>query len=227
MKLPQGMTAEQYIGIFKLQFPDFDRVACAATEEEFCEAVETAVRRGLQRLEDRRKLLLTATPLQNSLLSQAKELELSTELADLLTSSGLPTTAETYVNGHVDIVINHFERGRFRILGECKMDHGPKHHCKGTTQVLGYCSGAEERALCIGFCQKPDVNGRMKETRRHFTGPGGCHDVEETKDHHLPWSFLGVHRHSSGESVEVLHIACNLHEPGGAVAENAEEDEDA
>jgi hypothetical protein len=44
MKLPDGMTAEQYIGLFKLQFPDFDRVACAATEEDFCETVGLTVR---------------------------------------------------------------------------------------------------------------------------------------------------------------------------------------
>ena len=112
------------------------------------------------------------------------------------------------------------------MLGECKLDQGPKYHCDGTTQVLGYCSGAEKRALCIGFCQKPNVDGRMKETRQHFTDPGGCHDVEKTKDHHLPWSFLGVHRHSSGTTVEVLHIACNLYEPDGMVADDEKEDEE-
>lgn len=113
------------------------------------------------------------------------------------------------------------------MLGECKLDRGPKYHCDGTAQILGYSSGAEKRALCIGFCQKPDVKGRMKEIRRHFTDADTCHSVEETRDHHLPGSFLGVHRQSSGESVEILHIACNLHEPGRAAAEKAQEDENA
>ena len=212
MTLPDGMTAEDYIGLVKTFMPDFHRVACAQTEEAFCEAAALAVRHCLTKLEDRRKLL-----------SKAGEVVLSTDLADLLTRGGLPTTAEPHVNGHVDLVVNHFEADRFRMLGECKLDRGPKYHCEGTTQLLGYCSGAEKRAFSIGFCQKPNVDGRVKETRQHFTDSGGCHDVEGTKDHHLPWSFVGVHRHSSGGTVEVLHIACNLHEPVGAPADGKDD----
>ena len=212
MTLPKGVTAEHYIELVKSFMPDFHRVACAQTEDDFCEAAALAVRHCLQKLEDRRKLL-----------SKAGEVELSTDLADLLTRGGLPTTAEPHVNGHVDLVVSHFEADRYRVLGECKLDRGPKYHCDGTTQVLDYCSGAEKRALCIGFCKKPDVQGRMKETRRHFINPGDCHDVEETRDHSLPWSFLGVHRHSSGGTVEVLHIACNLYEPSTACIGDLEE----
>lgn len=212
MKLPQGMTAEQYIGLVKAFMPDFDRVACAETEDEFCAAVELAVRHCLQKLEDRRKLL-----------AKAGEVELSTNLADLLTRGGLPTKAEPHINGHVDLEVTHFEADRFRILGECKLDRGPKYHCEGTTQVLGYCSGAEKRALCIGFCQKPDVNGRIRDTRRHFTDAGTCHSVEETRDHHLPFSFLGVHRHPAGTTVEVVHMACNLYEPSAGRLGDAED----
>jgi hypothetical protein len=202
MSLPPGRTAEQYIELVKLYCPDFDRVACARTEEEFCEAVGVAVRHCLQKLEDRRKLL-----------GDSNEVMLSTDLADLLTRGGLPTTAEPNVNGHVDLVVSHFEADRYRMLGECKLDRGPKYHCEGTTQVLGYCCGAEKRALCIGFCKKPNVKSRMQDTRRHFEQVADCHSVVETRDHDLPWSFLGTHRHTSGAAVEVLHIACNLHEP--------------
>lgn len=203
MRLPPGISAEQYIGLFKLNCPDFDRVACAETEDEFCEAVGVAVRHCLQKLEDRRKHL-----------AKAGEVELSTDLADMLTCSGLPTTAEPHVNGHVDLVVSHFEAGRYRMLGECKLDRGPKYHCEGTAQVLGYCCGSEKRALCIGFCKKPDVQGRIKETRRHFDEGADCHHVVGTCDHDLPWSFLGTHGHTSGATVEVLHIACNLHDQG-------------
>jgi hypothetical protein len=195
------MSLEDYIGLVKTFMPDFHRVACAQDEADFCGAAELAVRHCLQKLEDRRKLL-----------AKAGEVALSTDLADLLTRGGLPTKAEAHVNGHVDLVISHFETDRYRMLGECKIDRGPQHHCDGTNQLLGYCSGAEKRALSIGFCQKPDVQGRMKETRRHFDGDGACHAVEETRDHHLPWSFLGVHKHASGATVEVVHIACNLHD---------------
>ena len=212
MTLPDGTTAEEYIGWVKTFMPDFHRVACAQTEEAFCEAAELAVRHCLQKLEDRRKLV-----------AKASEVELSTNLADLLSQCGVPTTAEPHVNGHVDLVITHFVAGRFRMLGECKLDRGPKHHCDGTTQLLGYCSGAEKRALSISFCQKPSVASRMKDTQKHFDTSGSCHDVQETKDHHLPWSFLGVHRHSSGETVEVVHIACNLYVASGANGQDGEE----
>jgi hypothetical protein len=124
---------------------------------------------------------------------------------------GLPTTAEAHVNGHVDLVIRHFEAGTYRVLGECKLDRGPQHHCTGSRQVLGYCCGSEKQALCISFCHKPDVNGRMAATRQHFSEQDDCHAVHETRDHFLPWSFIGVHQHSSGATIEILHIGCNLH----------------
>ena len=187
MTVARGTNAEQYIELVKLFMPDFHRVACAATEDEFCEAVGQAVRHSLQMLEDRRKAL-----------TGANEVALSTDLADLLTRGGLPTAAEAHANGHVDLVINHFEVGRYRMLGECKLDRGPQYHCEGTTQVLGYCCGSEKRALCIGFCEKPDVEGRMVDARLHFDNEAECHFVVETRDHDLPWSFLGAHRHSSG-----------------------------
>jgi hypothetical protein len=199
MTLPEKNTAERYIELVKTFMPDFHRVACAQTEEEFCEAATVAVRHCLQKLEDRRKLLM-----------KSNELELSTSLADLLTRGGLPTTAESYAAGHVDLIIAHFEVGRYRMLGECKLDRGPSSFCKGTAQVLGYCSGSEQRVLCIGFCREPDIQGRMKQTRQHFIDPGNCHDVEVTKDHDALWSFLGIHRHTSGRTIEVVHIGCNL-----------------
>ncbi len=199
MTLPAEMTAERYIELVKTFMPDFHRIACAQTEDEFCEAATLAVRHCLQKLEDRRKLL-----------TKASELELSTNLADLLTRGGLPTKAEPHANGHVDLLITHFEEGRYRMLGECKFDHGPKTYCKATAQLLTYCSGAEQRALCIGFCRDPDILGRMNVTRQHFVDPDVCHNVEVTKGHPLPWSFLGIHRHPSGRAIEVLYIGCNL-----------------
>ncbi len=202
MTLPSGMSSEEYIGLVKTFMPDFDRVVCAETEEDFLEAVGLAIRHCLQKLEDRRKLLV-----------KAGEVELSTNLADLLTSGGLPTTAEPHINGHVDLVVTHFEPGRYRMLGECKLHRGPKNHCDGTTQVLGYCSGTEKRVFCLDFCKKPDVQGRMRKIRQHFNEDESCHSVIETSDYELVWSFLGIHSHASGVTIEVLHIGCNLHVP--------------
>jgi hypothetical protein len=202
MNLPSGMTAEDVIALMKISLPDFYRVVCSTSEEEFCDAVVLAVRHCLGLLEDRRKLL-----------AGAGEVQLATELSDLLTRGGLQATAESHVNGHVDLVVRHFEAGRYRMLGECKIDRGPKHHCDGTTQLLGYCGGSERRAMCICFCQKPNVKARLADVREHFEGASTCHFVSETRDNELPWSFVGVHRHASGTSIEILHISCNLHEP--------------
>jgi hypothetical protein len=195
------ITAEDVLGLVKSFNPDFYRVAMASSEDEFCGAVARAVRNCLQTLEDGRKLW-----------TEADERQLSKYLADLLTRGGLPTTAETFVNGHVDIVVNHFERGRYRMLGECKIDRGPKHHCDGTKQLMGYCGGSEKSALSIGFCHMPDVTARMRDVRAHFDETDECHSVVETRDNELPWSFIGVHRHPSGTTVEIVHISGNLHE---------------
>jgi hypothetical protein len=195
------MTAEDILGLVKLFNPDFYLVANATSEDEFCHAVSGAVRNCLQTLEDGRKLW-----------TDADERQLSKYLSDLLTRGGLPTTAETFVNGHVDIVVSHFVRGRYRMLGECKIDRGPKHHCEGTAQLLGYCGGAEKQALSIGFCQMPDVTARMDDVRKHFKKADACHNVVETRDNKLPWSFIGVHRHPSGTTIEIVHISSNLHD---------------
>jgi hypothetical protein len=213
MKENSRMTSEEYIALVKRAMPHFHRVACAETEEEFCEAVGMALRHCLQKLEDRRKLL-----------ADAGEFALSTDLADLLSCGGLPTKAEPYVNGHVDLVISDFEAGRYRMLGECKLHSGPKYHCDGTRQVLGYCSGAEKRTICLDFCKHPDIQGRMTMIRQHMEKASPCHSLERTVNHDLPWSFIGMHRHSSGTTVEVLHIGCNLHDPGkvGASASSSE-----
>ncbi len=32
-----------------------------------------------------------------------------------------------------------------------------------------------------------------------------------TLPHTLKWSFLSVHKHSSGEHLEISHIGCNLY----------------
>lgn len=200
MNLPPDKNAEEYIALVKTFMPDFHRIACAASEEEFCEAASLAVRNCLQKLEGRRKLL-----------ANAGEVELSTDLADLLTQGGVPTTAESHINGHVDLVMEHFEKGRYRMLGECKLDDGPQYHCDGTKQLLGYCSGVEKRTLCLDFCKKEKIAERMKKKRQHFEQDSDCHSVKSLEDNHIPWSFLGKHQHSSGEDIEVLHIACNLY----------------
>ena len=51
--------------------------------------------------------------------------------------------------------------------------------------------------------------------REHFQQPESCHEVEKTADHHLPFSFIGFHRHSAGTTVEILHISCNLFSDDG------------
>src|SRR5271166_6264712 len=82
-----------------------------------------------------------------------------------------------------------------------------------TVQVVNSRS-CVRRAVCpntcsiyVGFCQMPNVTARMRDVRKHFDAAEECHSVAETRDNDLPWSFIGVHRHPSGTTIEIVHIA--------------------
>src|SRR3972149_2581822 len=126
MNLPDQTSLFDLFNVLKQWNPDFVSMFLAQNEGEFSEAVEKAVERAIRLIESGAKKYTVLD-----------ELGLSTMLANLLTQAGLPTEAEGYHNGHVDVRIHHFERGRFQYLGECKLHDGFKHHCAGGAQALG------------------------------------------------------------------------------------------
>lgn len=113
-----------------------------------------------------------------------------------------------------------FEEAGAALFGRRGKDGGQDARSSDGTRVFQakhHQDGSAAKAIAEFYAQMARVESPSGST---FVRRG-------TEDHHLPWSFLGVHRHSSGGTVEVLHIDCNLHEPGGAVADDAEERVDA
>ena len=137
-------------------------------------------------------------------------------LADLLTQAGLPTEAEGYHNGHVDVRIHYFERGRFQYLGECKIHDGFRHHCDGCAQVLGYCSGRDKRALCLDFFKVAEMFRKLGALRERMDQERPHGQVKAALDHFIRGAFVTEHGHSSGARVQILHLGCNLHCGDGA-----------
>ena len=126
MNVPDDSSLLTLYSIVKQHNPDVLAMWLARTDDQFLEAAERAVERAIKLIEGGAKKYTVLD-----------ELGLSTMLANLLTQAGLPTEAEGYHNGHVDVRIHHFDRGRFQYLGECKLHDGFKHHCDGCAQVLG------------------------------------------------------------------------------------------
>ncbi len=191
---------ERLLDVVRNHAPNLLEMVQVETSGEFADAAEAAVHRCLLKLEDRRKLLV-----------KADETLLSTQLADMLTLAGVPTKQDPFSNGHVDLLITHLGTDRFRMLGECKIDRGPKYHCDGTSQLLGYCNTSDERALFISFSREANLLERLEDTREHFDAPEKCHTVSSTDDHRLAFGFIGVHTHAHGRPVTVFHLGCNLH----------------
>jgi hypothetical protein len=138
---------------------------------------------------------------------------LSGALAGALSVPGLTVTQETNSNGHVDLTIeaDHCTPARIK-LGEAKIYSSPSYHMKGITQLLGrYTTGRELSGLLINYVRKQnikEITAKLKlelDTKLPENQTGHC------EDHKLKWSLVTKHKHSSGETVTVSHIGCNLY----------------
>lgn len=199
MNTPAAVSSERVFELMRAANPELHDALAAPDLDAFCDAAERALVMCLKQFEDTRKLRGTDS-----------ELRLSTDLTDRLTCMGFDAVAEAYANGHVDVTIRHKERGRFRMLGECKIYRYPAYHCAGVKQVLGYCSGSDRRVFCLDFVQKLGIKKIVEGLREHTESSDPCHQVHDIEDCDHPWSFRAAHLHSSGEHVDVLHLCCDL-----------------
>ena len=199
MNLP-GDSLLALVNVVKQQNPELLAMVLAQTESDFFDAAEKAVERAVKLIEAGAKRY-----------GDLDELGLSLMLANLPTQAGLLTEAEGYHNGHVDLRIHHFERGRFQYLGECKIHDGFKHHCDGCDQVLGYCSGRDGRVLCLDFFKVAAMFQKLDELRARMNAEKPLQQVARSLDHFIRGAFITEHKHSSGARVQILHLGCNLH----------------
>jgi hypothetical protein len=201
---PGDGTLADLVEIIRERCPECLRLAAAQTDEDFEEAIDARLERGIAHLERNSQDFATLG-----------ETGLTAVLVGALNGYGLAVTQEANSNGHVDItmeVCNSTPMRRY--LAEAKIDDGPVYHVKGVQQLLDrYTTGREGRGMVVAYVKKPDITGRMKAVRDHMDAELPCQQRGPTSDHSLKWSFLSVHGHSSGSDCRVGHVGCNLHRP--------------
>ena len=140
---------------------------------------------------------------------------LTAALVGFLRIPGLTVTQESHSNGHVDITIEALYCTPPRVkLGEAKIYNGPEYHLKGLEQLIGrYSTGNEGRGLLISYVRKKDIAELVRKIRNVMDSDLPMNQQNNTRDHILKWSFISIHKHSSGEDLEVGHIGCNLYIP--------------
>lgn len=192
-------SLERLFGLFEAHNPNLFELLRAQTEDAFIDATENAVERAMRTIESGAKLY-----------SKLQERGLSLLLVDFLNMSGYHATAERYVNGHVDVVIEHTFAGRWKYLGECKIHRGYRYHIDGCQQLLGYCTGRERRAFCLDFFDKPGMYQKLAELRKEMDKELPHEQIAPSVDHKITGAFVTGHKHPSERNVELLHLGCSV-----------------
>jgi hypothetical protein len=191
----------------KLKAPEYYDLISAKTDTDFEKAFDAFLERAVSHLEINKKDF-----------ERLDENGLSAILTIALSVSGVSATRETNSNGHVDITVvaDHCVPMRKK-LGEAKIYDGPGYHLKGLEQLLGrYTTGREGRGMMIVYFRKQNIAGLVQKLRERMDADLPFAQQGQTSSHPIKWSFLSKHAHSSGETLEVGHIGCNLYiEPRG------------
>lgn len=137
---------------------------------------------------------------------------LSAVLALAMSVPGLSVTQEENSNGHADLSFETYRVGfARRILGEAKIHDGPKYHIDGLKQLLGYMTGRELRGLIVVYMRKANGSVLMQKVRDTMDADKPAEQQGPTQAHGLKWAFNSNHLHPCGDSLQVSHVACNLH----------------
>jgi hypothetical protein len=190
-------SLERFFGLLEAHNPNIIELLRADAEPAFIRATEDAIERAIRTIESGAKHY-----------SHLDERGLSLLLADFLNQSGYHATAERFVNGHVDVVVEHAFGGRWKYLGECKIYHGYQYHVDGCEQVLGYCTGRELRTFCMDFFQVAGMFDKLRALRKKMDEDLPLAQSHESADHNISGAFVTTHRHASGGAVEILHLGC-------------------
>jgi hypothetical protein len=198
--IPPQATLQYLFGLLEAHNPELLTLLTAENEADFLSAVEQSLCRAVNTIQSGAKQY-----------GDMEERGLSLLLADLMNHSGLSATAERYNNGHVDIVVEHLLRGRWKYLGECKIHRGYQYHVEGCKQVLGYCGGDESRVFCLDFFRVAEIYESLKQLREQFDEQLPLKQTKLSADHATTHgSFLTAHAHVPGKEIEILHVGCNI-----------------
>jgi hypothetical protein len=197
-----SMTDNSLTNYFSLLSPLTKNLITAGTDRDFDTAFDTWLVEAINRIE--------ANKLN---FKDLGEESLSAVLAASLTTPEISVTQEQNSNGHVDLTIKLTNAPQLRIkLGEAKIWRGKEYHVNGLGQLINrYTTGRECRGFVISYVKIKDVANLFIDLRHHidtskpFNLDGLC------QDHNIRWSFISIHKHTSGESISVCHVGCNLH----------------
>jgi len=197
--VPPDASLERLLGLLEAHNPNLLELLRADTEVAFIEATENALERAVRTIESGAKGY-----------GSLDERGLSQLLADFLNLSGYQATAERNINGHVDVVVEHAFGGRWKYLGECKIWRGYQYHVDGCEQLLGYCTGREKRAFCMDFFTVLGIYDKLRKLRDALDEGRPLAQLAASVDHKILGGFLTSHHHTTGATVEVLHLGCSV-----------------
>ncbi|MDI6451315.1 hypothetical protein [Anaerobaca lacustris] len=195
-------SAEALVEMLERKAPETLDLLTAESEQDFEKAFEALLNKAVTHLEANSKNFRSLD-----------ETGITAVVAGVLSMPGLTITQETNSNGHVDLKIDmdHCSPPRIK-LGEAKIYNGYEYHVGGLGQLLGrYSTGREGRGLLLVYVKKKDIAALMDRLRKDMDTRLPLQQQGETVDHGLKWSFVSAHKHSSGENLEVGHIAFNLY----------------
>lgn len=198
----QRNTAAEFFERLKRKAPAYLDLITAETDEEFEKAFTALLQTAVAHLEKNKRNF-----------AALDEEGLSGVLAGTLSIPGLTVTQETNSNGHVDLMIeaDHCVPSRTK-LGEAKIYASPSYHIKGIGQLLArYTTGRETAGLLINYVRDEDINGITAKLRAKLDEKLPANQTGPCEAHTLKWSLTTKHKHSSGETLSVHHIGCNLH----------------
>jgi hypothetical protein len=199
MAVPASSSLERLLGLLEAHNPHWLALLQAQTEAEFIEATDGVIERAASTIENGAK--------QYAMLN---ERGLSLLLADFLNLAGFHATAERYINGHVDVVVEHQFGGSWKYLGECKIYNGYQYHVDGCKQVLGYCTGREHRAFCLDFFKVAAMYDKLQQLRIDIDTNLPLEQDGASIGHFIKGAFVTSHRHQTGSVVELLHAGCSV-----------------
>lgn len=198
-KVDPDSSLERLFGVLECHNPNLLALFRAKSVHDFVAATEVAIERAMKTIENGSKQY-----------SKLGERGLSLLLADCLNHSGYRATAETYNNGHVDVVVECAFGRCWRYLGECKLHKGYQYHVDGCQQLLGYCTGREPRAFCMDFINATDAFKKMAKLRTDMDEKLPLKQKAVATNHEILGGFVTHHDHSSGSVVEILHLGCSV-----------------
>jgi len=182
--------------------PAYIDLLTAETEDEFESAFEVVLDSAVRLLEKNK-----------TNFQKLDEVGLSGVLAGALSIPGLTVTQESHSNGHVDLTIeaDHCFPARIKLV-EAKIYDGAAYHVKGVEQLLGrYTTGREGCGLIISYVRQRDISGIFNKLRLYMDEALPLSQRGACQDNQIRWSFVTIHLHACGESLQVSHIGCNLY----------------